>query len=335
MKTTEALAPMRMKAIEYQNYGAPEVLQWKEVAKPTLKPNEVLIRVHASTVTAADIMMRTGMPKIGRLYLGLKAPKRKIIGFDFAGEVVEIGSAVSSFQIGDKVFGGTTTLGCYAEYLCVSEKDVVAQMPENIGYAEAAPVSGSAITVLNFLQGKGNIQKGQKVLIHGASGGLGTYAVQIAKHFGAEVTAVCSKGNLEMVKALGADHVVDYLKEDFTKAGKQYDIIFDTVGKRSFSECKKSLSKQGIYLASVASGGLLFQMVWTSLFGGKKAKTSSTGLLPVAKRLAYLMELRELLGTGRVKTVLDQAYPFAQTAAAHAYVELGHKKGNVVLVIAQ
>ena len=255
-----------MKAIEYTRYGSPEVLHLNDMPIPTPAPNEVLIRIHATTATAADIMMRKGDPYIGRLYTGLNGPKRTIPGFEFAGEVVETGSAVTIFKVGDKVFGGTTTLGCYAEYACVSETGVLTTMPDNISYAEAAPVNGSAITVMNFLKGLGNIQKGQRVLINGASGGLGTYAIQIAKHYGAEVTGVCSTKNMAMVKSLGANHVIDYTREDFTKSGLQYDIIFDTLGRRSFGDCKKALTTDGIYLSAVMNPPLLFHMLWTKIF---------------------------------------------------------------------
>lgn len=324
-----------MKAIAYQTYGAPEVLTLQDIEKPSPKTHEILIKVHATTVTAADIMMRKGEPVIGRLYLGIKRPKRPILGFEFAGEVVALGEDVSLFKVGDKVFGGTTTLGCYAEYVCVSEKDVLTTVPENISYDEAAPISGSAITVLNFLKGKANIQPHQKVLINGASGGVGTYAVQIAKHFGAEVTAVCSTSNVDMVKSLGADKVIDYTKEDFTKNCVQYDIIFDTVSKSSFSECKNVLTPKGIYLPTVINATIFFQMIWTSIMGGKKVKSSSTGLLPVKDRLNYLLEIKELLKTGKIKTITDTHYPLEQLAAAHAYVEKGHKKGNLVITVNQ
>jgi len=320
-----------MQAIEYVQYGAPEVLRLKEVKKPSPKSNEVLIRVYASTVTAADIMMRTGTPYIGRFYTGLKGPKRTILGFEFAGEVMETGKDVTLFKVGDKVFGGTTTLGSYAEYVCVSEQDVMTSMPDNISYEEAAPVNGSAITVMNFLKGLGKIQKGQKVLINGASGGLGTYAIQIAKHFGAEVTGVCSTNNVALVESLGADKVIDYTKEDFTKNGEQYDIIFDTVGKSSFSACKNSLTQNGMYLSAVMNFTLFTQMIWTSMFGTKKAKSSATGLLPVKARLNYFIELKELLKTSKIKTVIDTTYPLSQVAEAHKYVEKGHKKGSVVI----
>lgn len=322
-----------MKAIEYKMYGEPEVLMLQEIGKPRPKPHEVLIKVYATTVTSADIMMRKGKPVIGRLYLGFKRPKRPILGFEFAGEIVELGKDVTLFKVGDKVFGGTTTLGSYAEYACVSEKDVLTTMPDNISYEEAAPVTGSAVTVMDFLKGKANIQPNQKVLINGASGGVGTYAVQIAKSFGAEVTAVCSTSNVAMVKSLGVDTVIDYTKEDFTKNGVQYDIIFDTVNKSSFSECKNSLTPKGIYMPTVLSATLFLQMIWTSIIGGKKVKSSSTGLQPVKDRLNYLMEIKELLKTGKIKTVTDTHYPLAQMTAAHTYVEKGHKKGNLVITV--
>lgn len=322
-----------MKAIEYTRYGSPDVLQMKEIPLPTPKPNEVLIRIHASTATAADIMMRKGNPYIGRLYTGLKGPKRTILGFEFAGEVVGTGSAVTLFKIGDKVFGGTTTLGCYAEYACVSETDVLTTMPDNISYFEAAPVNGSAITVMNFLKGLGNIQAGQHVLINGASGGLGTYAIQIAKHYGAEVTGVCSTKNIDLVKSLGADHVIDYTQMDFTKTDLRYNIIFDTVGKRSFNDCKNVLTEDGVFLSAVMDLPLLLHMIWTKITGGKKAKVSATGLLPVKERLSYFLELKELLHTSKIKTVIDAYYPLAQIREAHTYVETGHKRGSVIISV--
>ena len=277
-----------MKASVSKKYGTPEVFKIDEVAKPTPKQNEVLVRNYAATVTGSDIMMRIGKPYVGRLYLGLTKPKTTILGFDFAGEIVETGKDVTIFKVGDKVFGGTTALGCYAEYTCVNMNDVITTMPENISYQEAAPASGSGITVMNFLKGLAKIKAGEKLLVNGASGSLGTYAVQIAKQFGAEVTGVCSTSNIKMVKELGADFVIDYTNTDFTKAGKQYDVIFDTVGKASFSECEKSLTQNGIYLSSVISLPLLWQIMKTSLFGTKKAKSSSTGMLPAKERLIYI-----------------------------------------------
>lgn len=322
-----------MKASVSKKYGTPEVFKIDEVAKPTPKQNEVLVRNYAATVTGSDIMMRIGKPYVGRLYLGLTKPKTTILGFDFAGEIVETGKDVTIFKVGDKVFGGTTALGCYAEYTCVNMNDVITTMPENISYQEAAPASGSGITVMNFLKGLAKIKAGEKLLVNGASGSLGTYAVQIAKQFGAEVTGVCSTSNIKMVKELGADFVIDYTNTDFTKAGKQYDVIFDTVGKASFSECEKSLTQNGIYLSSVISLPLLWQIMKTSLFGTKKAKSSSTGMLPAKERLIYFLELKELLKTGKIKTIIDNTYPLSQMVDAHKYVEKGHKKGNIIISI--
>ena len=322
-----------MKASVSKKYGTPEVFKIDEVAKPTPKHNEVLVKIFATTVTGSDIMMRKGKPYIGRLYLGLTKPKTTILGFDFAGEIVETGKDVASFKVGDKVFGGTIALGSYAEYTCVDINDVITTMPENISYQEAAPVCGSGITVMNFLKGLAKIKVGDKLLVNGASGSLGTYAVQIAKQFGAEVTGVCSTTNMKMVKELGADFVIDYTNTDFTKAGKQYDVIFDTIGKSSFSECKKSLTKNGIYLSSVISFPLIWQIMKTSLFGTKKAKSSSTGMLPAKRRFIYFLELKELLKDQKIKTVIDNIYPLSQMADAHKYVEKGHKKGNIIISI--
>jgi NADPH:quinone reductase-like Zn-dependent oxidoreductase len=322
-----------MNVIEYKKYGSPEVFEYNQVSRPNPKSNEVLVKVHSSTVTAADIMMRKGKPLIGRLYLGIKRPKRTILGFEFAGEVVETGINVGRFKPGDKVFGGTTSLGCYSEYVCISENDVITTMPEGISYEEASPVSGSAITVFNFLVGLAKIKKGQKILIIGASGGLGTYAIQISKHFGAIVTGVCSTDNVHLVKSLGADEVIDYTKVDFTQNGEHYDIIFDTVNKSSFSKCKNSLLENGIYLPTVFGFKTIIQMLKSSMIGGKKIKSSSTGMLPVKIRLIYFEEIKKLLETGKIRTIIDKIYHLKQMAEAHSYVEKGHKKGNVVIEI--
>lgn len=321
----------RMKASVSNRYGAPEVFRLEDVAKPSPKPNEVLVKIHATTVTGSDLMMRKGKPYVGRLYLGLRKPNVSILGFDFAGEVVHIGEQVTSLKVGDQVFGGTTALGCYAEYTCVNAEDVITTMPTNISYREAAPVSGSGITVMHFLKGLAQIKAGDKLLINGASGSLGTYAVQIAKHLGAEVTGVCSTTNIEMVKALGADFVIDYTRTDFTQHGKQYDVIFDTVGKITFAQCKKALTPNGRYLSSVISLPLLLQIIKTAWFGHQRALSASTGMLPAKERLKYFLELKELLQAGQIKTVIDRTYPLSQMADAHEYVEKGHKKGNVII----
>jgi len=282
-----------MKAIVQIKYGSPDVLQLQEVQKPTPKEDEVLIKVYATAVTAAACAMRQG-PIMARPFTGLTRPKNPIPGTDLAGEIEAVGKDVKLFKEGDQVFGGTDLgFGCYAEYICLPEEDVLTIKPANMTYEEATAIVEGALTALPFLRDKGNIQSGQKVLINGASGGIGTAAVQLAKHFGAEVTGVCSSTNLELVKSLGADKVIDYTKADFTKNGQTYDIIFDTVGKSSFSRCKGSLKQKGVYLSTVPTLAIYRQMLWTSKIGSKRAIISQTGLRPsneVAKDLIFLKE---------------------------------------------
>jgi NADPH:quinone reductase-like Zn-dependent oxidoreductase len=327
-----------MKAIVCTKYGPPEVLQLKEVETPTPKNNEVLIRVYAATVAAEDPMMRSfKFPPLFwlplRIIFGLIKPRKKILGSELAGEIESVGKEVKLFRKGDQVFGSDIKgLGAYAEYKCMSEDSVLAIKPANISYEEAAPVCG-ALAALNILRDKANIQSGQKVLINGASGSIGTAAVQIARYFGAEVTGVCSTTNLELVKSLGADKVIDYTKEDFTESDDTYDVIFDTVSKSSFSRCKGSLTDEGVYFSAVPGLLILLQMLWTSKIGSKKAKFSATGLRPVRERLIFLKELIKLIEAGKIKSVIDRCYPMEQIAEAHRYVEKGHKKGNVIITL--
>ena len=323
-----------MKAIVSTQYGTPDVLQLKEVEKPVPKDHEVQIRVYVTTVTAADTMIRKGIPLFGRLFLGLRRPKKPIPGTGFAGKIEKVGKQVKLFKEGDEVFGETgVEFSAHAEYVCIPEEGVIAAKPANLTYEEVAPVSDGALTSLNFLKEVAKIQAGQRVLINGASGGLGTAAVQLAKHFGAIVTGVCSSVNIEMVKSLGADEVIDYTVTDFTKTGETYDIIFDTVGKLSFSACKGSLTKSGVYISPVLGLSLLFQMFWTSLFGSKKAKFSATGLLPPSELRILLKELKQLLEAGIIKTIIDRRYPLEQVKDAHRYVDTGRKKGNVIIMV--
>jgi len=299
-----------MKAIVCTKYGPPDVLQLQEVDKPAPKEDEVLTRVHAATVTRGDVMLRKLHP-LSFLPLRLFGMRRKKIpGHEFAGVIESAGKAVKRFKEGDQVFGTTTGLnvGANAEYVCLPEEwpsGVLAIKPANMSYEEAAAVPVGGMTALYILK-KGDIQGGQKVLIYGASGSVGTYAVQLARYFGAEVTGVCSTSNLELVKSLGADQVIDYTREDFTKSGEIYDVIFDAAGKTSFSRCKIALKKEGSYLSVKSS---------------TKEQTEN------------LLYLKELIEAGKVKSVIDRCYPLAQTAEAHRYVETGHKNGNVVITL--
>lgn len=326
---------MRMKAIVYTEYGSPDVLRLKEVEKPTPKDNEVLIKIFATTVTATESTFRKGEPLFSRLFTGLRRPKITTLGEELAGEIEAVGKDVKLFKKGDLVFGTAgPDFGANAEYLCVLEDGVLTTKPTNMSYEEAAASVDGFLTASPFLRDKGNIQSGQKVLIYGASGSVGTAAIQIAKHFGAEVTGVSSTTNLELVKSLGADKVIDYTKEDFTKTTQTYDIIFDTVGKTSFSRCKSSLTQKGIFLESGIGFGIIPQVIWTSMFDGKKAKIAATGLRPPHERTKDLIFLKELMEEGKIKPVIDRRYPLEQIAEAHSYVDKGHKKGNVVIIVA-
>ncbi|WP_416666259.1 NAD(P)-dependent alcohol dehydrogenase [Egbenema bharatensis] len=322
-----------MKAVVCTEYGSPDVMQLKEVEKPTPKENEVLIKIYATTVTSADIRIRKADPFPIRFFYGFTKPKNHtILGSELAGEIEAVGKNVKQFKAGDTVFAGAgISLGANAEYICLPEEGAVAIKPTNMTYEEAATIPFGATTSLIFLRDKGKIQRGQEVLIYGASGALGMAAVQLAKFFGAQVTGVCSTAKLELVKSLGADNVIDYTKEDFTQSSKTYDIIFDTSGKSPFSGCLSSLKHNGVYLRAVHINlSPILRGLWTSITSSKKV-ISVTAI----ERKEDLIFLKELIELGRMKSVIDRRYPLEQTAEAHRYVEQGHKKGNVVITVEQ
>ena len=329
----------KMKAIICTKYGPPDVLQLKEVEKPTPKDNEVLVKVYATTVAAVDCEMRRfnkfplwlWLP--GRIVIGITGPRQKILGHELSGEIESVGKDVKLFGKGDQVFAATGhSYGAHAEYKCLPEDGALAKKPANMTHEEAAAVPVGGGTALHFLR-KGKIQSGQEVLINGASGSIGTFAIQLAAYFGAEVTGVCSTANLELVKSLGVDKVIDYTEEDFTKTGLTYDIIFDAVAKSSFSRCKGSLKPGGIYLTTIPSLGVMLQMLWTSKFGRKKAIFAASGVAPSSERAKNLVFLKELIEAGKINPFIDRSYPLEQIVEAHRYVETGHKKGNVVITV--
>jgi len=323
---------MKMKAVICTKYGPPEVLQLSEVDKPIPNDNEVLIKIHATTVSSADGLMRKSESLMSRVILGFRKPRKKysIIGLELAGEIESIGKEVKRFRQGDQVFGFTGfNPGTYAEFKCMNEKGSLSIKPTNMSFEEAVSVVDGASTALFFLRDKANVQKGQKVLIIGASGSIGVFAVQLAKEFGAEITGVCGTSNLDQVKSLGADKVIDYTKEDFAASDEMYDVIFDTAGKSSFKHCKVSLTKNGIYM--VTTGAMIKNYIltaWTKIASRKKFIFA----MSVEKNEA-LRFIKEQIEAGKLRTVIDQTYPLEQIVEAHRYIENGHKRGNIVITV--
>ncbi len=304
-----------MKAIVYQRYGAPEVLHAVEVEKPAPRPHEVLVKVRATTVTIGDTRMRSftvpqGQWLFARLFLGIFAPRRKTLGMELAGDIEAVGSEVTRFKVGDAIFASTcgVNFGGYAEYKCLPENEVMALKPANLTYEEAAAVPGAAMTALRILR-KANVQPGQAVLVYGASGAVGTNAVQLAKYFGARVTAVCSTANLDLVRSLGADTVVDYTRDDFASSGATYDVVIDAAGKLPPAHGRRALKPTGIYLDVLKDSGR-------------------------GEKLEDLLCVKEIIEAGRLRPVIDRCYPLEAVVEAHRYVDKGHKKGNVAIVVA-
>jgi NADPH:quinone reductase-like Zn-dependent oxidoreductase len=323
-----------MKAVVYTEYGSPDVLQFKEVDKPAPADDEVLVKVHAASVNAADWRMMRADPFLVRLYAGfLKPTKFQILGADIAGRVEAVGKNIHQFLPGDEVYGDVfaSGFGGFAEYKCARESELVLK-PTNLSFAEAAAVPLAAMTALHGLRDKGQIQPGQKVLINGASGGVGTFAVQLAKFFGAEVTAVCSAGKADMARSLGADHVIDYTQEDFTRSGRQYDLILAVNGNRSIFDYKRALSPRGIYVMTGGNTAQLFQALllgpWISMLGKQKM-----GALTSTPNQKDLLFLKDLLESGKIKPVIDRRYPLSEVPEAIRYVEAGHAKGKVVITV--
>jgi NADPH:quinone reductase-like Zn-dependent oxidoreductase len=328
-----------MKAIVFTEYGTPDVLKIKEVAKPTPKDNEILVKVYATPINYGDLTARNfahsqfNMPALlylpARMAFGWNKPKINILGSELAGEVEAVGKDVTKFKAGDQVFAYLgMNMGANAEYVCIPEAGTIAFKPSNLTFEEASILPYGAVMATSLL-GKANIQRGQKVLINGASGGIGSMAAQLAKHFGAEVTGVCGTPRLGFVKSLGADKVIDYTKEDFTQNGEIYDLIFDILGRSSFSQVKHSLKPNGIYLLASYKMKALLQMLWTSTTGSKQ-KVICAFANETPESLVFVKKLVE---EGKIKTIIDKRFPMEQAAEAHRYMEQGHKQGNVVITI--
>ena len=324
----------KMKSIIATSYGGPEVLKLSEVEIPSLKSNEVLIKISTTSITAASTFMRKGLPYFGRLFTGLTKPKIKTPGTDLAGVIAAVGKAVKKFKVGDRVMAETgLNCGAYAEYICLNANDLIVFQPEGISAEEATGILDGACTALAFFTDQVKINKGDKVLINGASGSIGTAAIQLAKYFGAEVSGLTSTKNMALVKDIGADKVLDYTKDELAFSKKKYDVIFDTVGKLSFFKAKKHLTKNGVFLTPVLSFSTILTMLFITPFSKKKLKFAATGLRKPELRRRDLDLVKYMLEMKILTTVIDRVYPLDQIQAAHKYVDTGHKRGNVILKI--
>ena len=320
-----------MRAVVQDSYGAPDVQRLADVERPAPEADEVLVKIHATTVTRTDCGIRAGEPFLIRLFFGLRRPKQPILGTELAGVVETVGAAVKEFSVGDRVFGSTSAFrtGTHAEFVCLKESAPLAQMPAGMTFEQAAPLTDGAVLALMCLEAA-DLRKGQKILVYGASGSIGTAGVQLAKYFDADVTAVCNTKNVELVRSLGADRVIDYTQEDFTKNGQTYDVIFDAVGKHSYRRCKGSLSRGGVYVATDGFKNL-FLALWTSHLGDKKV------LFPIPPHYTKknVLFLKDLVEAGRFRAVIDRCYPLDDVVEATRYVETQQKTGNVVLTVSR
>jgi len=318
-----------MRAVVFDSYGPPEVQRLEDVEQPVPKDDEVLIKIHATTVTRTDTGLRSGKPFIVRFFMGLRRPKQRILGTELAGEIEAVGAAVSEFAVGDDVFGSTNAFrfGTHAEFICMPESAPLARKPASMTFEEAAAVTDGVILALMGLEAS-HIRSGQSILVYGASGSIGTAGVQLAKYFEADVTAVCSTKNVDLVRSLGADRVIDYTQEDFTQNGETYDVIFDAVGKHSFSRCRGSLKRGGAYVATDGFRNL-FLALWTSRIGDKKV------LFPIPPHYTKknVLFLKDLIEVGKYRAVIDRCYPLEDVVEATRYVETEQKTGNVVLTV--
>jgi NADPH:quinone reductase-like Zn-dependent oxidoreductase len=320
-----------MKAVVYDRYGPPEVLRIADVPKPVPADDEILVRIRAAGVTRSDAHLRAGDPFISRFQSGLRRPKRTILGHELAGEIEAIGAAVTEFAVGDRVFGALPYLalrtGAHAEYICVPERFPLAHMPDGMSFEDAGAIGDGALLTLNCLRPAQPLER-KRILVYGASGSIGTAGVQLAKHFGAHVTAVCNTKNVELVRSLGANEVIDYLEKDFTKSGETYDVIFDAVGKHSFRRCKRSLKPGGLYLPT---DGLRNVLLW--LLHKKVGDRKVVFELPPRMLKEDIVLLKRLLEAGEYRPVIDRAYPLEDAVEAHRYVDTRQKVGNVVLTV--
>jgi NADPH:quinone reductase-like Zn-dependent oxidoreductase len=323
-----------MQAAVYRRFGSPDAVTVADVPRPVPRDDEVLIRVHAATVGVVDSLARRGSPAYARVHFGLRRPRFPVLGSDFAGQVEAAGPAVTRFAAGDQVFGTVAPhFGAHAQYVCLSEQAALAPMPAGLSYADAAGLADT--TALCFLRDKVKLRRGQTVLINGASGAVGSTAVQLAIHFGATVTGVCSGPNTDLVRKLGASAVLDYTEADFARAGEVYDVIFDVAGKSSFTHCSVALSPTGSYLTTAPSPAILLQMPWTARFGSRKAVVAFTGLRAASEKRKDLGYIRELTEAGALTAVIDAAYPLQRIADAYRRVDAGHKRGNVVVTMTE